>query len=139
MRLALAAARAAACVRTTANALRHRESTTAHSDARRRARSQAAGIYLPDVPAAGDSRVRRWAHRCEAPVRVWVAPGDSVAGWRATFATVVREAFAAWEQVGLPVPFAFADRPDDAEVRVKWAERRSEQRATPLPCGAHGA
>ena len=50
-------------------------------------------------------------------------------GWHATFATVVREAFATWEQVGLPVRFAFTDAPGDADVRVEWTERLSEQRA----------
>ena len=85
--------------------------------------------YLSDVLAAGNARVKRWDDRREAPVRVWVAPGDSVSGWRPTFVPVVREAFAAWEAVGIPVRFAFVDLADDAEVRVDWTDRLSGARA----------
>jgi hypothetical protein len=99
----------------------------APADAWRQAAPHMAGTYLPEIVAAGDARVKRWVDRTGAPVRVWVAPGDSVPGWRLTFGMVVREAFGAWERIGLPVRFAFVDSPEDAEVHVAWTERLDGQ------------
>ena len=110
-------------------AARRTAGSVARSDAWRHAAPQMTGTYLPEVVGAGDAYVRRWDDRRTAPVRVWVAPGDSVPGWRPAFADAVREAFAAWAAVGLPVVFAFVDTPDDAEVEVTWVERLSERRA----------
>lgn len=101
----------------------------APDDLWRRAAPEMTGTYLPEVIAAGNSRLRRWDERREWPLRVWVAPGKSVPGWRAAFAEAVREAFATWEGLDLPVRFAFVDSPDVAEVRVEWAERLAHRRA----------
>jgi hypothetical protein len=88
-----------------------------------------AGTYLPEIVAEGNRWVRRWGDRGGAPVRVWIAPGDSVAGWRPTFARTVREAFGSWEQAGVPVRFAFVGAPDGADVRVTWAPGLEGSRA----------
>ena len=85
--------------------------------------------YLPQVIAEGGSQLKRWVERVDHPIRVWIAPGDSVAGFRDSFAVAVRNAFSAWEQSEVPVRFAFVDSSADAEVRVDWAERLPDRRA----------
>ena len=89
----------------------------------------AGDTYLAAGAAEGHVRLRRWGDRTERPIRVWIAPGDAVPGWRPEFAAVVREACEAWQAVGLPVRFAFVGAPEDAEVQVTWTERLAERRA----------
>ena len=88
-----------------------------------------AATYIDDVIAGGGARLKRWGDRTAAPVRVWIAPGEGVPGWRPAFTASVRDAFAAWASVGLPVRFTFVAAPDDAEVRVTWADRLAGRRA----------
>ena len=73
--------------------------------------------------------MKRWVERLDDPIRVWIAPGDSVTGFRQSFLAAVREAFSEWEHSGVPVRFAFVEGTDDAEVRVDWVERLPERRA----------
>jgi hypothetical protein len=94
-----------------------------------RALPNLAETYLPDVIAEGGSQVKRWDKRLDDPIRVWIAPGDSVPGFRESFVVAVREAFGSWEQAEVPVRFVFVDSADDAEVRVDWAERLPDRRA----------
>lgn len=101
----------------------------ARADAWRRAHPETAGTYLPETVVDGDDRLKRWGDRGGAPVRVWVAGGDSVAGWRPAYAASVREAFAAWQGAGGAVRFAFVDAPGDAEVRVTWTDRLDARQA----------
>ncbi len=101
----------------------------ARTDAPVGARPQLVETDLAGIVTHEHARVKRWGDRIEAPVRVWIAPGDSVPGWRPAFATTVRQAFGTWEQLGLPVRFAFVATPEDAEVRVGWTERLAERRS----------
>ena len=87
------------------------------------------GTYLAEMAANGAAALSRWDDQRASPVRVWLASGDTLAGWQPVFDGVVRQAFAAWEQVGLPLRFAFTDVPGDADVHVTWAERLPERRA----------
>ena len=102
---------------------------TARGNAPHGARPQIAATDLARITTPENARVKRWGDRIEAPVRVWIASGDSVPGWRPAFATIVRQAFGTWEQIGLPVRFTFVARPEDAEVRVAWTERLAGRRA----------
>ncbi len=89
-----------------------------------------AGTYLVDAAAAeGSARLKRWSDRTAAPIRVWVAPGDTVPGWRAPFTEAVHDAFAAWVESGLPLRYVFVAAPEDADIRVTWADRLDRQRA----------
>jgi hypothetical protein len=90
---------------------------------------QLAGTYLADMVVHGGAARTRWDDRRASPVRVWLAPGDTLSGWQPSFGDVVRSAFAAWERVVLPVRFAFTDVPQDADVHVTWTERLPEARA----------
>jgi predicted Zn-dependent protease len=53
---------------------------------------------------------------------VWIAPADTLAGWRPAFADAVRGAFAEWDRLGLPVHFAVGDDSTAADVRVRWVD-----------------
>ena len=85
--------------------------------------------YLPEVIAEGGSQLKRWAHRVDAPIRVWIASGDSVPGFRDSFVPAVRNAFFAWEQSEVPVRFVFVDSSAHAEVKIEWTERLPDRRA----------
>jgi hypothetical protein len=98
-------------------------------DAWHRAGPEMAGTYLPDIVTQGNARVRRWSERTASPIRVWIAPGDTVPGWRPAFATTMRRAFSTWEQVGLGVRFTFVDAAGDADVRVTWTDSLESRRA----------
>ena len=87
------------------------------------------GTYLPDVIAEGGSHLKRWEERVDHPIRVWIASGDSVSGFRSSYGDAVREAFLSWEESGVPVRFAFVDSADSAEVRVGWTDHLPKQRA----------
>ena len=102
---------------------------TTRREAWQRALPRMTGTYLPDVIREGNSLAKRWGDRWDDPVRVWIAPGDSVAGWQHGFAAVVRQAFAEWERVGVPVRFAFVATPAEAEVHLSWLERLPDHRA----------
>ena len=105
------------------------DGAAARREAWHRALPRMAGTYLPDVVREGSALAKRWGDRRHDPIRVRIAPGDSLAGWDRAFVREVREAFATWERVGLPVRFAFVDAPADAEVHVSWVEQLSDRRA----------
>lgn len=87
------------------------------------------GTYLPNVIAEGGSQLKRWEKRVADPIRVWIAPGDSMPGFRSSHADAVRAAFLSWEESGVPVRFAFVGSADSAEVRVDWTDHLPERRA----------
>ena len=80
------------------------------------------GTYLLDVLTAQQFEVVRWSEHLRAPLRVWIADGAGVPGWRPRFPSLVREAFREWCAVGIPVRVAFVPDSMQAEVRVTWVE-----------------
>lgn len=91
--------------------------------------SDVADTYLPDVAAAGNGQLKRWGDRTTSPIRVWIAPGDAVPGWRPEFGAAVGDGFAAWARVGLPVRFVRVAAAGDAELRVTWTDQLPGQQA----------
>lgn len=91
--------------------------------------SAAGATYLAEMVTGEQALLRRWEDRRERPLRVSLARGDSVPGWRPEFDAVVRQAFAAWERTGVPVRFVFVDTPENAEVHVTWAGSLPNRRA----------
>jgi hypothetical protein len=59
--------------------------------------------------------------------RVWIEPRAHFFGWRRSYPAAVREAFARWEQVGLPVTFAFVADSNEANLLVYWRQRMGGQ------------
>ncbi|MFN2572248.1 MAG: matrixin family metalloprotease [Gemmatimonadales bacterium] len=92
----------------------------ARSETRRRIRSSGSSTYLGEMLAASeDSTLRRWENRTTAPIRVWFAPTHA-ANFQPVFLDAIRNAFAKWTAVGVPVRFDFDGDSSNAEVTVKW-------------------
>jgi hypothetical protein len=78
--------------------------------------------YLEDVLRARGNVVVRWRHRLLKPITVWIQPralGDGAM----SADSLVREAFVAWETVGIPLHFVFLADSAAAEVHVNWVDR----------------
>jgi hypothetical protein len=80
------------------------------------------GTYIARLLADRDSTIERWPDRTLHPLRVWIDSGSTIAGEQGVFLAVVREAFAQWEETGIPIRFAFVAQAGDADVRVRWTE-----------------
>lgn len=89
-------------------------------------RSREAGTYITEMLQGRDSALARWSARGGMPVRVWVQGGHGIESWTAQHGDEVRAAFREWNDVGLPVQFAFAADSADAEVHVTWIEQFDE-------------
>jgi predicted Zn-dependent protease len=57
------------------------------------------------------------------PLRVWVGDGAHIESWDPTYPQRVREAFSAWETVGIPVRFTFVLDSTDADIHVGWVNQ----------------
>src|SRR3982751_3806790 len=55
------------------------------------------GTYIDEVLLGRDSSLARWPDRTGRPLRVWVQTPATLAGWNASFAERVRDAFDQWE------------------------------------------
>lgn len=55
--------------------------------------------------------------------RIWIEPGSRVFGWRQSYPTAAREAFAAWDAVELPVSFTFVEDSSEANLLIYWRRR----------------
>jgi predicted Zn-dependent protease len=84
------------------------------------------GTYLSAV-LAEDNTVTRWRDTSE-PIRVWVQPLSSEAGFSPELIAPTRRAFTAWNEVGLGVSFALVDDSTQADVHVTWSARMSKAR-----------
>ena len=92
---------------------------------RRRIADRAFGTYLPEILAAQDSALARWPDHAPSPIRVWVQPTSTVDGWTAQHPQLGRDAFLAWQQVGLPIRFAFVDDSASADAQLVWVDHIS--------------
>ena len=91
--------------------------------------ASAGATYIDEVLAQSDSTVRHWASSVNAPVHVWVQAPASLAGGRASYADLVREALATWSSAeGIPVRFAATDDSARAPIRVVWTTRFADNR-----------
>lgn len=85
--------------------------------------------YLPAMLAQGDSMLRRWPERLAPPIRVYL-PEPAIPGYRVALGWAVENAFARWERVGgIPVSFSLVRDSAGADVRVRWIEAFSFERA----------
>jgi hypothetical protein len=79
--------------------------------------------WIDEMLAQSDSTLARWPARGTEPVRIWVQPVSSAAGWMPEYSAWARDAFGRWEMVGLPVRFALVADSGAAEVRVMFVDR----------------
>ncbi len=78
------------------------------------------GTYIDEVLLASDSLVTRWPVRGGDPVRYWVQPGSALDGWTPTHRRMIGDAFAEWNDAGLPIHFAYESDSARADVVVVW-------------------
>ena len=83
--------------------------------------------YLDAMLAEDDGVITRWHVRAD-PIRVWVQPQSSEAGFTAELIAPTRRAFTAWNEIGLGVSFELVDDSTDADVHVTWAARLPRER-----------
>lgn len=77
----------------------------------------AADITIVALPARP-----RWEGRSSRPIRVFIAPGRAVAGWRPELMDAVWNGFRQWSTQGVPVRFTRAASPTSADVIVEWVD-----------------
>jgi predicted Zn-dependent protease len=95
-------------------------------DARRLLREGEAGTYIGEILRERDSAVAHWANRDSTPLTVWIQPTSTLADFSAGYVDRVREAFEEWDDVELPLHFAFTNDSADADVHVTWIDRFKE-------------
>jgi hypothetical protein len=97
------------------------------ADVRRRLGYGASGTYIMAM-VDKDSGAARWPDRPLEPIRVWVEPVSSVAGWKPEYVDLARAAFERWRAAGIPVRISFLVDSAGAEVRVLWTDRFPDAR-----------
>lgn len=86
--------------------------------------TRAEGTYLHEMLAAHDSQNFRWPDRRTSPMRVWVqAAAPGTAGWDPAYQQLVRDAFIAWADAGVPIHFTFVTDSARGEILVTWTDR----------------
>lgn len=107
---------------------------TTEEDAARRARAEVrnllrreqGGTYIGEILEQRDSSIARWPDRHGRPLAVWIQPSSYVADWSTQYVDSVRAAFAEWNDVDLPVAFAFVRDSASADVHVSWIDHFDE-------------
>lgn len=85
-------------------------------------RSAPQGTYILDMLSVQGFEVVRWPEHLNTPLRVWIADGSRLPGWRPTFPAMVRSAFTEWSSLGIPLRVVFVADSAGAEIRVRWVE-----------------
>lgn len=86
-------------------------------------RTEGAGTYIGDILRERDSALAHWPDRKGVPLTVWVQPTSGVRDFSVSYVDRVRDAFAEWDDLRLPIHFTFVDDSADAEVHVNWIDR----------------
>ena len=85
------------------------------------------GSYLAAMLAEDGGIVSRWHERAE-PIRVWVQPQSSEAGFSPDLIGPTRRAFTVWNDVDIGVAFELVDDSTQADVHVTWRARMPKAR-----------
>ena len=91
----------------------------------RRLKHGARGTYIGEILLERDSTLVRWADR-RAPLTVWVQPQSNINDFSSAFVQEVHNAFEEWDDLRLPVRFAFVDDSTDAKIHVTWINHFSQ-------------
>jgi len=93
------------------------------SDILRRLELSGHDTYIGEVIAAHDSALVRWPDRTLKPLRVWVQPLSPLPAFRAEYVPIVRRAFNAWADVGIPIAFTFVVDSGAADIHITWVDQ----------------
>ena len=97
------------------------------AQARRRLAEHAQGTYIGEMLAERDSSLARWPERAADPLTVWVQPHAAIEGWTTDYVADVRRAFREWNDLHLPVRFAFTGDSAAADVHVAFIHHFDEE------------
>jgi hypothetical protein len=89
-------------------------------------RAEEAGTYIGDILLERDSALARWPDRADVPLTVWIQPSSALPDFSSSYVARVREAFEEWDDVELPLHFAFVTDSAQAEVHVNWIDHFNE-------------
>jgi hypothetical protein len=98
----------------------------ARASVRRQLVERGEGTYINEMLAERDSALARWPDRRGVPLTVWIQPNSDVADWRSQYATRVRDAFLAWDDLELPVRFEFMSDSAAADIHVSFIDHFEE-------------
>jgi hypothetical protein len=97
-----------------------------HGEVLRRLKHGAHGTYIGEILLERDSTLVRWADRRGMPLTIWIQPQSNIGDFSSAFVQEVRAAFEEWDELHLPVRFAFVDDSTDAKVHVTWVDHFSQ-------------
>lgn len=92
----------------------------------RRLKHGSHGTYIGEILLERDSTLVRWADRRGVPLTVWVQPQSNISDFSSAFVAEVHTAFEEWDELRLPVRFAFVDDSTDAKIHVTWVDHFSQ-------------
>ena len=92
----------------------------------RRLKRGSHGTYIGEILLERDSTLVRWADRRGAPLTVWVQPQSNISDFSSAFVNEVHAAFEEWDNLRLPVRFAFVDDSTEAKIHVTWVDHFSQ-------------
>ncbi len=84
------------------------------------------GTYIDELLTATDSLVTRWPVRTGSALQYWIQPAGNLPGWTVRHRRMLAEAFAEWNEAGLPVHFSETTDSAAANVVVLWRDRFDE-------------
>jgi hypothetical protein len=97
-----------------------------HAQVQRLLKDGERNTYIREIIEERDSALARWPDRGGSPLTVWVEPRAAIHDFEHAFVVSVRDAFSDWDDLRLPVRFAFVADSSAAEVHVNWVDRFKE-------------
>ncbi|MGH7583283.1 MAG: matrixin family metalloprotease [Gemmatimonadales bacterium] len=107
---------------------------------RRRLDREGNRVYIDSLLAHTDSMVVRWYDH--PVVTVALVADTTIPGWRAAFLSDARAGMTAWESNPAGITFREVERPDSADIVVRWALRlpdSTQAGVTQVNWGSDGA
>lgn len=92
----------------------------------RRLKDGQRNTYINEIIEERDSALCRWPDRGGVPLSVWVQPHANIKDFEHGFVESVHDAFDEWDDLHLPVRFAFVEDSADAEVHVNFIDHFKE-------------
>jgi hypothetical protein len=96
------------------------------AEVRRRLAERASGTYIGEMLAERDSALARWPDRRGKPLTVWIQWAHTVRDWSESYHDGVRDAVREWDELALPVRFAFTGDSTRADVHVTFVDHFDE-------------
>jgi predicted Zn-dependent protease len=84
------------------------------------------GTYIGEMLAERDSALARWPNRRGKPLTIWIQWAPTLRDWSDDYRIGVRDAVREWDDVGLPVRFAFTSDSARADVHVTFIDHFDE-------------